>query len=260
MLPAMTESRLALMPPTRRLVAALFALLLLLFVGLAQANLWVQVGEGSLPGPERVLWKYAGKPGATKLHQVLDPALPKDAPRAMWPYTGATPEEQAAKSREILAWVDAGAPREGWEALAPVFTGVETCGQCHAPGGPKQDLPLDTYEHVLPVTRPDRGMPLSQLLISAHNHFFVFAVAALLLTGLLTFTGLTGLPRVLLILGAFGGPVLDVGGWFLTKAFGSPFHWLVMAGGGLFAGCLTGSALVILWEAAWARPRRDAGL
>lgn len=251
----MTQTRLAHQPASRRLTAALFAALILLFVGLAQANLWVQVGDGGLPGPEQVLWKYNGKPGATKLHQVLDLSLPRDHPRNMSKWTADLPEEQAQRVKEILAWVDAGAPRAGWEALAPVFTGGTTCGQCHAPGGTRQDLPLDTYEHVLPVTEPDRGMPTSQLFISAHNHFFVFLVAALLLSLLLTFTGLTGLPRVLLILGAFGGPVLDVGGWFLTKAYGAPFHWLVMAGGGIFAGALVASALVILWEAAVARPK-----
>lgn len=254
----MDRTRIADMPPSRRLVIGLFALLMLLFVALAQANLWYQVGAGRPPGPEKVLWKYHGKPGATKLHQVLDLTLPQDDTHAMWPYAGATPAEQAAKVKEILDWVEGGAPRAAWDTVAPTFTGAETCGQCHAPGGLKQDLLLDSYEHVLPVTEPDRGMPMGQLFISAHNHFFAFAVASLLLALLLTFTGLQPLLRTLLILAAFGGPVLDVGGWFLTKAFGAPFHLLVMAGGGLFGGAVATMAAVIAWEALRGKPPASA--
>jgi hypothetical protein len=254
----MNGTRIAQWAGSRRLVAGLFALVMLLFVGLSQANLWHQVGGGGPPGPERVLWKYHGKPDATKLHKVLDLSLPLEDTHNMWQYAGATREEQTAAVRRVLGWVDQGAPRSGWDALQPLFTGAETCGQCHASGGLKQDLPFDTYEHVLPVTEPDTGMPLSQLYVSAHNHFFAFAVAALLLTLLLTFTALPSLPRTLLILAAFGGPVLDVGAWFLTKAFGEPFHLLVMMGGGLFGGAVATMAAVIAWEAFLARPKGPA--
>lgn len=263
----MSDTRLALMPGSRRLAAGLFALLILLFVLLSQANLWFQVGGGSLPGPEQVLWKYHGKPSATRLHRVLDLSLSEKNPHNMSQFVGgATPEERAALVRRILGWVDAGAPRPaagtppvGWDDVAPIFTGHETCGQCHVAGGVRADLPLDTYERVQAVAAPDMGVPWGALLISAHNHFFVFAVAALLLSLLLTFTGLGGLPRTLLILAAFGGPVLDVGGWLLTKQLGAPFHWLVMAGGGMFGGALATMALVIAWEAFLARPAERGG-
>lgn len=267
-MPTMIEPRLALMPPVRRLVAALFALLILLFSGLAQGNLWVQDGGGRLPGPDQVLWKYNGKPRASRLHRVLDLSLPKDDPHAMWPHAGATPEEQVARVQQILAWVDAGAPRDaqgpggeprGWDAVAPVFTGTEiTCGQCHSPGGSMERLSLDSFEKVSALAAPDRGIATSELFISAHNHFFVFAVAALLLSTLLTFTGLAGLPRLALILGAFAGPVLDIGGWFLTKAWGAPFHWLILAGGGMFGGSIATMAAVVLWESTLAKPKGPA--
>ncbi len=255
----MSETRIAAMPGSRRLAIALFACLILLFGLLAQANLWFNVGGGGPPGPERVLWKYHGKPGATKLHKVLDAGLPETDPQAMWPYLGATPEEQVQRRGAILAWVDAGAPRAGWDALAPIFTGAETCGQCHASGGLKQDLPFDTYEHVLPVTEPDQGIAWGTLFVTAHNHCFGFAVAALLLSLLLTFTGLKGRLRVLLILAAFVGPAIDVGCWFLTKLYGAPFHLGVMLGGALFGGAIAAMALVVLWEAVLAKPGAAKG-
>jgi hypothetical protein len=250
--------RLALQPGSRRLAAGLFAGLILLFVLLSQANLWFHVGAGGFPGPDQVLWKYDGKPGTTKLHQVLDPSRPKDDPRAMWPYLGDSPAVQDARRQEILAWVDRGAPREGWAAVAPVFLDTNACAQCHAPGGLREDMPFDTYERVRAVAEPDAGMPWGLLYVSAHNHLFAFGVAALLLSVLLTFTGLGGLPRVLLILAAFGGPVIDVGSWFLTKIHGAPWHFGVMLGGGLFGGAIAAMALVVLWEAFLARPKPPA--
>jgi hypothetical protein len=97
-------------------------------------------------------------------------------------------------------------------------------------------------------------MAWGPLFVSAHNHLFAFGVAALLLSVLLTYTGLTGFPRVALILAAFGGPVIDVGAWFLTKTQGAPWHFGVMLGGGLFGGAIASMALVVLWEAFLARP------
>jgi hypothetical protein len=255
----MPETRIAHWPPARRLAAALFAGLILLFGLLAQANVWFHVGDGGFPGPERILWKYHGKPGQTKLHQVLDPTLPKENPRAMWPYLGSS-AEQAQRRAEIFAWIDRGAPSDGWAAVAPVFRSEEGCAMCHSaqPGAVREDLPLDTYERVKPFTEPDRGISWGALHVTAHNHMFAFAVAALLLSVLLTFTGLRGLPRVALILAAFGGPVLDVGGWFLTKLYGAPWHFAVLVGGGLFGGAVATMAAVVAWEALLARPKDAA--
>lgn len=252
--------RIAAMPAPRRLAAALFACMILAFGLLAQVNLWTHVGGGGPPGPERVLWKYHGKPGASKLHKVLDLALPKEDPHAMWPYLGgATDAELAARAKDVLAWVDRGAPREAWDTFAPIFTGAETCGQCHAPGGLKANLPLDTYEHVLPVTAPDTGIAWGELTVTAHNHFFSFAVAALLLSLLLSFTGLAARLQVALVLAAFAGPALDVGCWFLTKWYGAPFHLGVMLGGALFGGAMALMAAVILWEATLGARRLAGG-
>lgn len=264
----MRPLRLAALPGSLRLVTGLFACVMLLFLLLAQANLWLQVGGGSLPSAEQVLWKYHGKPGASRLHKVLDLSLSEKDPHNMSQFAGgSTPEERAAIVQRLLAWVDAGAPRSAadaptpppdplvlWDDVAPVFTGHETCGQCHAAGGVKADLPLDTYERVRAQAAPDRGLPWGTLMISAHNHLFAFAVAALLLGTLLCFTGLRGLPRLALIGMAFAGPVLDVAGWLLTKTCGAPFHLLVLAGGGMFGAAVGGMALVVAWESFLARP------
>ncbi len=239
-------------PGSLRLAVACFACLVLGFVLLAQANLWQQVGAGGLPGPRAVLLKYHGDPDKTLLHDVLDPARPFDDRRNMSQYLGgidANDPVTAERRTQVLTWVEAGAPESGWEGLAPIFTAVEACGACHAPGGEKADLPLTTHAEVLPTTRYGAPTPLGPLLISAHNHLFGFAVLALLLSVGLCFTRVEGLLRGLLILGASGGAALDIAGWFLTRQWGSPFHLLVVTGGGLFGLTTTVMGLAILRDA-----------
>lgn len=246
--------RLSSLPPSVRLAAACFAALVLGFALLAQVNLWHQVSGGEPPGPDKVLTRYHGDPDRTRLDDVLDgeahPSL--DDPKNMWQYLGGESwddETTQANRKRITDWVRAGAPEDGFAALKPILTGMGLCGDCHVAGGIKEDLSFETYAAVQPLTKPGGKYPLSTLLISAHNHLFGFAVLALLLSVGVCFTGLHNRLRMLLILGASGGAALDIAGWFLTRTWGSPFHLMVVSGGGLFGLCTTAMALAVLHEA-----------
>lgn len=250
--------RLHTLPPSVRLAAACFAALILGFVLLAQVNLWHQVSGGTAPGPDDVLKRYHGDPERSRLDDVLDheahPSL--DDPKNMWQYLGGESWEDPttqANREVILDWVRAGAPEDGFAKVKPILTGAGMCGDCHVPGGLKEDLPFDTYEAVLPLTKPGGKYPLNTLLISAHNHLFGFAAMALLLSLGACFTGLPGRLRMLLILGASGGAALDIAAWFLTRTWGSPWHFAIMLGGGLFGLSCTAMALAVLHEAVLAR-------
>jgi hypothetical protein len=234
-------ARLADLAPPQRLAIGLFLVLILGFYALAQVKLLTSGGEGGYPGPEAVLRKYRGDPTKSRLHAVLNLDLPREDALAMWPYLGASDDEIAARRAAILSWVEAEAPREGWPAVAPIFQGELTCGQCHSArpgegGTPraKADLPYDTYEQVVAAARADTGMSIHDLSTSAHNHMMGFAVVSLLVSIVYSFTrwrgGWLAVPVVL----AFVGPAVDVSSWWLTRAHGRPFQWGVMAGGALF--------------------------
>jgi hypothetical protein len=241
--------RLSQLPPGALVAIGCFVCLVLGFALLAQVNLWHNVGPGEPPTGEDVLRKYHGDPDRSLLDGVLDPAVPLTAKHNMWQYLSTQgPDDPAIAERraEILGWVRAGAPEEGWPKVAPYFTQIEYCGSCHVEGGERQDLPLTTYAEVLPVAETGRLKPLAPLLISAHNHLFGFAVLAVLLSLLLCMTRVAGMPRIVLILAANGGAALDIGSWFMTRAWGSPFHMLIMVGGGLFGLATTLMALLVL--------------
>lgn len=237
-----------------RCAAAGFALLVLLFGLLAQANLWVQAGGGTFPTPTAVLERYHGQPDSSRLHVALDPTQDEASPTAMYPFLGDNEAERQAHRRIVLGWVEDGAARAQFEPVRAILVHADRCAGCHVPDGLAAAVPLSTYEDVLEVARLDGGMPLPRLLVSAHAHLFSFAVAALLLSiGLLFVRGPPRL-RVGLSLAAFVSPVLDIGGWLLTRSYGEPFHHLILLGGGLFGLATTAMAVWILWEALWGRP------
>lgn len=268
------------LPGPRRVVLGAFLTLLLAFYGAAQTQLIVTAGGGSLPGPDAVLVRYHGDPLKSRLHLALDPARAETDPRRMYTFLGETEDDRLAAHRLLLGWVEAGAPRARWAEVAPVLTGVKTCGGCHARGVDegglarvKADLPFETYDDVLPSTERGAGMPLAELTTTTHNHLFGFAVLAVLVGWIFTATRWRGPLAVLLPLAAFVGIVLDVGGWWLTRSFGSPFQWSVMLGGALFGAGVMGMVVLSLDEVAtggvlarWLRPplaalrlaRRDA--
>lgn len=240
--------RLVQLPASVLVAIGCFVCLVLGFALLAQVNLWHQVGGGKPATPGDVLLKYHGDPDRSLLHVVLDPALSAQDPHNMWQYLD--PEGESAvieeRRRTILDWVAAGAPEGGWPQVAPILAEFDICGQCHVEGGEKSDLPFTTYEQTRVVAEVGRLKPLAPLMISAHNHLFGFAVLAFLLSLLLCMSRVVGALRITLILAASGGAALDVASWFFTRAWGSPFHWLIMLGGGAFGLATTGMALAVL--------------
>ena len=114
--------------------------------------------------------------------------------------------------------------------------------------GTRRDLPFDRYVDVLPVTRGDDGIASTELATTAHNHLFNFLVASLLVSLIFGLSRWRGPLVTLLILGTFVGALVDVASWWLTKWYGSPFHWFVFLGGAAFGVCLTGMAALSLDE------------
>jgi hypothetical protein len=235
----MPVERLSALPPSRRLAVGLFLCLLLGFYAAAQVQLVSAAAEGSgYPGPHEVLVRYHGDPTRSRLHKVLDPSRPPTDAKNMYVHLGPADEDRPAQRARILAWVEQGMPREGWDAVAPVFTGEATCGGCHSEKGIKPDMPLDTWERVVGNAGVDTGMPYPELATSSHNHLAGFAVMALLVSLVFTASRWRGPVVPILVAGAFVGAGLDVASWWLTRAHGSPWHWGVLVGGGSFGSCV----------------------
>ena len=242
------------LPGPARLAVGAFLLLILAFYGAAQVNLVLQAGTRGIPGPTAVLERYHGSGKASRLHLVLDPTLPEDDPRAMYPHLGHAEEERKEKRLLVLGWVEAGAPRDQWSKVSEVFASRHGhgCVECHstADGGTRTraDLPLETYEQVLPFTTVDRGMDRATLALTSHNHLMGFAVSSLLVSLIFACTRWRKGLVSALVLAAFIGPAIDVSSWWLTNVYGHPFQYGVIAGGGLYGIALLTMSVLALDE------------
>lgn len=244
----MTARRLSDLPALARLGIVLALVLLFGFYLASQATLWVRDGGGRLPGPDAVLGKYHGRMDASRLHQVLE--LPDSDPRSMAVFLDpqGRPDVTEKRRRAVLGWVEAGTPESGWPPVQDILHVEATCLNCHAPGGEKEDVPLETLEQVRRVAARGTGMGLSSLLVSAHNHIFSFAVLGLLLSLGLSWTGVRPALGGLLVVAAFAGAALDVGSWFLTRSYGAPWQYTVILGGALFGAATSAMAVLLLDE------------
>lgn len=239
----------------RRIALASFLGLLLAFYGLAQVKLVHAVGGGdSIPGAGRVLARYHGDPARSRLHHVLDPTLSANDPTRMFDALGSREEERSARRGKILAWVERGAPRDEWHTVSTIFTGESTCGACHSArqDGDRQrlkaDVPFESFEQVVKFARPGTGMSVHELATSSHNHLIGFAIVALMTSWAFTLTRWRGpLVRTLVLL-SFGGAAVDVSCWWLTRAFGHPYEYGVILGGGAFGAAVLAMALLSLDE------------
>lgn len=128
------------------------------------------------------------------------------------------------------------------------------CQVCHVPGGKAGKAPFRSYEEVAPLLQVDTGPDTATLARLSHFHLLGMA-SLILLTGLLAFAFLP--TRMAGILSALAGLglLLDVGGWWATRADG---RWalLSVAGGLLFAAGLVPTHLALLQAYWFGRPGR----
>jgi hypothetical protein len=225
--------------PVFRLAASAFLLGILAFYGLAQLKVVTAVGGGDrIPGLADILHRYHGDPSRSRLRLSLDPSRSESDTKRMYGFLGDDEPSRAANHAKVLAWLDGGATEAGWTDVAPILAGEARCGACHSAkdGGSrsKGDLPFDRREDVLPLTVGSPPIALAELATTSHNHLFSFLVASLLVSLLFGLTRWRGPVVPILVLGAFGGALVDVAAWWATRAWGPPFHVLVFAGGATF--------------------------
>jgi hypothetical protein len=244
--------RLADLPGPVRLATACFVAGLLAFYGLAQLKVITTVGGGTeIPGPEAILHRYNGDPMKTRLHQVLDPKRRETDPLRMYGWLGADDAERAANRGLVIGWIERGATEAAWPTVAPVFGKCQSCHSATAEGtGTRPDLPFERFDQVFPFTRGDDGMAFSDLATTSHNHLFGFLVGSLLVSTIFGLSRWRGPIVSILVVGAFAGALVDVGAWWATKAWGSPFHLVVFAGGAVFGICLVTMSVLALDELA----------
>jgi len=194
-----------------------------------------RMGMALVPG---VAAKYYGERGNTRLESALRGSM--------------SGRIGAAEREPLIAWLRAGAAREGFAAVKPILD--RNCVACHRADSGLPVPPLTTFEEVERFARVDTGYSLLELARVSHVHLFGISII-FLLTGLIfALSEISWKWRAPILALPYLAIWADIGSWWITK-YEPVFAWVVVIGGVLMGLALAAQIFVSLWEM-WFAARR----
>ncbi len=156
----------------------------------------------------------------------------------------------AAEREEIVSWVRAGAPREGFEKVKPVFD--RSCVACHSAKSGLPIPPLTSFEEVKKLAQVDTGPTLADLARVSHIHLFGISFIFLLTGGIFALSETAPAWRGAVLALPYLTIWADIGAWWVTK-YVPAFAWVVVASGAVMGIALAAQIFLPLWEMWFAR-------
>jgi len=188
-----------------------------------------QAGERLVEGLNE---KYHGSTSGTRLESALKGTMADKAP--------------AEEREQILQWVHAGATREGFAKVQPIF--AQRCAICHSPQTGMPIPALTSFEDVQKVTTIDTGVSVLQLTRVSHIHLFGISIIFFLTGAIFSLSTTPTWFRVTLVVFPYLTIIADIGSWWATK-YGDPlFAYIVILGGAFMGLSLAGQIFISLWE------------
>jgi len=181
--------------------------------------------------------------------------------------------DELADIEKIAAWIDAGAPKDGYESsdkeknrtLVGNILNLRGCIDCHSKEstmkGNKHDSPFDTYEEVYKFAQKNpKPVPMDKgrLLSLSHIHLLGMGMMFMLLGIAVASTQWPVWLRAGLIVGGHLSILIDIFGWWGVREIGAPLAPVVMAGGALMAACFVGSVAGSYYDLWIRKPKHHA--
>ena len=198
--------------------------LLVLGLGYLFAALYVfaaHSGADALPGlsVDDIKITYSGSAETTQLEKAL-----------RGPMSGMLPQRDLAV---MLEWIREGADKKTYTDRIETIV-ADNCLSCHDGSNPHLSN-LDGYEKISEVVAQDTGADLFTLVRVSHIHLFGLTFIFFLMGFIFSHAYVRPLwLKIVIIALPFGGVMVDVIGWYVTKVF-TPFAWVVMIAGGINA-------------------------
>ena len=198
--------------------------LLVLGLGYLFAALYVfaaHSGADALPGlsVDDIKITYSGSAETTQLEKAL-----------RGPMSGMLPQRDLAV---MLEWIREGADKKTYTDRIETIV-ADNCLSCHDGSNPHLSN-LDGYEKISEVVAQDTGADLFTMVRVSHIHLFGLTFIFFLMGFIFSHAYVRPLwLKIVIIALPFGGVMVDVIGWYVTKVF-TPFAWVVMIAGGINA-------------------------
>jgi hypothetical protein len=151
-----------------------------------------------------------------------------------------------ADKEAVLGWVTSGADKATYEGtVAPILK--KSCTMCHSSNGSESSSPLTTYDEVMKYVTVSTGVSPSRLGTLSHTHLISHGVMFFLLALVFLATAVRDRWKILLVLTAYTGIVMDVLSWWLAKT-AAFFAYFSVIGGALLGVSFIFFFFVPLWE------------
>ena len=176
--------------------------------------------------------KYHGSTSGTRLEAALNGTM--------------ADKLTAAERDQVFQWIHAGATRDGYAKIEPLFT--QKCVTCHSAQSGMPIPPLTSFEDVQKVIAIDTGESLLQLARVSHVHLLGISII-FLLTGAIFSLSVTPIWfRVSVLALPYLSIIMDIGSWWVTKYYDPAFAYIVILGGALMGLTLACQIFVSLWD------------
>jgi hypothetical protein len=207
-------------------IGYLTALSYLFMVDVAPAR---QAGERLVQGLSE---KYHGDTSGTRLESALKGTMADKAP--------------VAEREQILQWIHAGATRDSFAKVQPIF--AQRCAICHNPQTGMPIPSLASFEDVQKLTVIDTGVSVLQLTRVSHIHLFGISIIFFLTGAIFSLSTTPVWFRASMVVIPYLTIIADIGSWWATK-YGNPvFAYIVIIGGAFMGLALACQILISLWE------------
>jgi hypothetical protein len=234
--------RLSRLPAAARVAASLFA---------------VMMGFGYLSAVSHMYFNYAGVDGKAGVSpNDLKLAIHGDRTKSQLAASinGSMAQylRDPAEKKQLLTWSAAGAKKEAFASVEPILK--KNCVACHSTAGPAKFKPLETYEQVAAISRPDEGESVATLARIAHVHVQSLSLVYLALGLLFAFCGFPERLKAFVVAVPLIAMPLDFLTRFLAHQNPNMVYGVLIFGA--LAGLATGAMILgILWET-WVQPYR----
>ncbi len=118
---------------------------------------------------------------------------------------------------------------------------------CHSKDGTESGSPLTTYDEVMKYVAVSTGVSPGRLGTLSHTHLISHGVMFFLLSLIFIATTVKDRWKILLVLTAYAGIVMDVFSWWLAKT-AAAFAYFSVVGGALLGIAFLFFFFVPLWE------------
>ncbi|MBN2223666.1 MAG: hypothetical protein JW765_03230 [Deltaproteobacteria bacterium] len=146
----------------------------------------------------------------------------------------------------VIEWIRAGAEVASYdETVAPILK--KSCTMCHSKDGTESGSPLTAYDEVMKYVTVSTGVSPGRLGTLSHTHLISHGVMFFLLSLVFIATTVGDRWKILLVLMAYAGIVIDVFSWWLAKT-AAAFAYFSVIGGALLGIAFLFFFFVPLWE------------